>query len=437
MKLRSPALALALVACHPPASQPPPPQPELEADGDQDVEASDAGGDEDEARAEAQAKVDASARRIIQEVAAARGLPVKGEFAVELISKAGVREFVRSVMYEEMTVQEIEVTGRVQASFGVVPVGSSGEQVLLDLLEFGVLGIYDPKRKVLLIGDFVDRSGLGMVVGHEGAHGLQDMHFDLEALTKPHKGFSDIDTAKTFLVEGDAQASYLAWMTGSEGVGSIGDDLLDTQADIVLQIQEGMGIPYPTLARMLQMPYTDGTRSIIQLARRDGFAAIDALYANLPTTSEQMLHLDKLDAREPAIPVKIDSAALIALAPGHAVAWEDELGEASLIAMLADVASPTHARTGAAGWGGDRYVALDHEISPAAAPLVFGVIAWDSAADAKQFEPLFREYLELHKPNNHLVVRKGDMVLYATHLDVLGVDPDTLAKSAWKAVSVG
>jgi hypothetical protein len=304
-------------------------------------------------------------------------------------------------------------------------------------LEFGVLGIYDPKRKVLLIGDFVDRSALGMVVGHEGAHGLQDMHFDLLALTHMNKGRSDLDTAKTFLIEGDAQAAYLAWMTGNEGIGSIGDDLLDTQADNVLQIQDGMGIPHPTLARMLQMPYTDGTRSVIQLARRDGWSAIDALYAKLPTTSEQMLHLDKLVAREEAIPVRIDTKLLLELAVDHEVAWEDELGEASLLAMLADVASPTAARAAAAGWGGDRYLALERKTGRAEAPFLIGVIAWDSAADAKQFEPVFREYLEKHKQGAHLLVRKGDKILYATHHGVLAADPSALSKSAWKAFAFG
>jgi hypothetical protein len=432
------ALALALAACHPPPSEPPPPPPsELEEDPDSDVGAPDAEAEQDAAaRANAQAKVDASARRIIQEVAASRGLPVKGEFGVELISKAGVREFVREVMYEQMTREEVEMTGRIQAALGVVPVGSSGEQVLLDLLEFGVLGIYDPKRKVLLIGDFVDRSALGMVVGHEGAHGLQDMHFDLLALTHMNKGRSDLDTAKTFLIEGDAQAAYLAWMTGNEGIGSIGDDLLDTQADMVLQIQDGMGIPHPTLARMLQMPYTDGTRSVIQLARRDGWSAIDALYADLPTTSEQMLHLDKLVAREAAMPVKIDAAKLLGLAPDHEVAWEDELGEASLLAMLADVASPGVARAAAAGWGGDRYVALERKTERAEAPFVIGVIAWDNAVEAKQFEPVFREYLEKHKPGQHLLVRKGDKILYATHHGVVAAEPDALSKAAWKAFAV-
>lgn len=437
-------MLLAAAACHPPPSEPTrdPALARVEADQSSDVRADDeaeaeAKAKRDQARAEELAKVDASARRIIHEVGRARGLPVKGEFGVELIDKTGVREFVQTVMHEEMTTDEIELNGRIQAALGVVPVGSSGEQVMLDLLEFGVLGIYDPKRKVLLIGDYVDRSTLGMVVGHEGAHGLQDMHFDLDALNDMHKGRSDLDTARTFLIEGDAQAAYLAWMTGDEGIGSIGDDLLDTQADLVLQIRDGMGIPYPTLARMLQMPYTDGTRSVIQLARRDGWPAIDALYAKLPETTEQMLHLDKLTAREPAIGVTVDAQPLLALAPDHQIVWQDELGEASLLAMLADVAPPKLARAAAAGWGGDRFVALEHETNPAAAPLLIGVIAWDSAAEAQQFEPVFRDYLDKHKPNDHLLVRKRDKILYATHTKALAADrpadPDALAKSAWKA----
>ena len=393
-------------------------------------------------RARKAQQVDAAARRIILEVARVRGLPVTGEFSVELIDKPGVREFVQTVMHEEMTPEEIHQNGRVEAAFGVIPVGREGEEVMLELLELGVLGIYDPKRKTLLIGDYVDHGSLGMVVGHEGAHGLQDMHFDLEALNQMHRGRSDFDTAKTFLIEGDAQAAYVAWTMGERGLEAVGDDLLDAQADMILQIDESMGIPYPVLARMLQMPYTDGTRSVIRLARSQGWAAIDALYEDLPTTTEQMLHLDKLAKREPARPVSVDPSPLLALAPDHAPAWEDELGEAALLAMLADVADPDRARRAAAGWGGDRFVSLERETEPAAAPLLVGVVAWDTSQDAKQFEPVFRAYLQKHKPDDHLLARKGDKLIYATHfrdvIDPSAQDPaKALEQAAWAAFDVG
>ncbi|MFO7565994.1 MAG: hypothetical protein R6X02_25345 [Enhygromyxa sp.] len=430
----------ALGACHhppPPSNDPADPRDEVvEENPSEDVDGADARREQAE-RAARQAQVDASARRIIQEVAATRGLPVTGEFAVELIGKDGIREFVREALYEQMSAAEIKLMGRVEASLGVLPVGSDGEQVMLDLYELGVLGIYDPKRKVLLIGDFVDRSMLGMVVGHEGAHGLQDMHFDLEALTKMNKGQSDLDTAKTFLVEGDAQASYLAWMMGSEGLEGIGDDLLTAQADMVLKLREDSGIPYAALARMLQMPYTDGTMNVIRLARDQGWAAVDALYQEMPTTTEQMLHLDKLRAREPAKPVKIDPAPLLELVGDHQVVWEDELGEAGLLAMIAGVAPPHTARAAAAGWGGDRYIVLERETNPAAAPLLVGVITWDSEREAREFEPVFERYLEASKPDAHLLVRKRDKILYATHFDVIGDNEPAkqLSQAAWRAFS--
>ena len=128
-------------------------------------------------------------------------------------------------------------------------------------------------------------------------------------------------------------------------------------------------VDYPVLARSLQLPYADGAMTIAALVRAQGWPAVDALYSALPTTTEQMLHLDKLLAREAAVAVVADPAALAAQLPGQRVVWQDNLGEASLLTMLADVEPAPVARAAAAGWGGDRYLALDRQ--PAgAAPLI-------------------------------------------------------------------
>ncbi|HVI02006.1 MAG TPA: hypothetical protein VM869_25005, partial [Enhygromyxa sp.] len=54
-----------------------------------------------------------------------------------------------------------------------------------------------------------------------------------------------------------------------------------------------------------------------------------------------------------------------------------------------------------------------------------------------EFEPVFREYLEQHKPTSHLLVRKRDKILYATHFEVVsGSEPaEQLSKAAWRAFS--
>jgi hypothetical protein len=373
-----------------------------------------------------------AARRITAEVARARHLTMPKEFDLRLIDRDEVREFVAHALHEEMGPEQIELLGRVEASLGVIPLGSDAERLLLDMYEEGVLGIYDPKKKTLLIGDFVGKSMLGMVVGHEAAHGIQDMHFDLEALQETHDGESDRDSARTFLVEGDAQAAYLAWVAGDDGLGAIGDDVLLAQANMSLELA-GSASRYPVLARMMQMPYTDGTSTIIQLARRDGFEAVDALFDKLPETTEQMLHLDKLAAREPAKPVLVNWDKMEAAAPGHTVVWADELGESALLAMLAEVEGADQARRGAAGWGGDRYIALDRP-EQATAPIVVGMIVWDSKSDAREFEPMLRSYFERTLGEDFFVARKGDKVIYATQM---AGNRKSLEREAWKAFRVG
>lgn len=376
-----------------------------------------------------QPRAEAITRRIMEAVAAARGLPITGEVSVEVLSRAEVRRFAERSMYEHHTPEEIKLFTRIEASLGVLPPGADGEQILLDMLELGVMGIYEPKKKAMLIGTHVSESQLDMVVGHEIAHGLQDMHFDLLRLQKPIRGDSDAETARTFLVEGDAQAAYLAWVSGPAGLSAIPPEVLATVGDQALSLASLLD--HPILNRSLQLPYADGAATIAALVREKGWAAVDALYRDLPTTSEQMLHVDKLIAREPAIPVAAEPAALAAALPEHALVWQDTLGESTLLCMLADAVPTVDARAAAAGWGGDRLLVFDRKSKPDVTPLVVGMIVWDTEADAREFEAAFTKYLMERMPTTSLIRRRADRVLFAT-----GIPPGTggaLDPAAWNA----
>lgn len=368
-------------------------------------------------------------RKIMDAVAKARGLPVTGPVAVEVLSRSDVRDFAERSMYEHHSPAEIKLFTRIESSLGVLPIGADGERILLDMLELGVMGIYEPKKKAMLIGTHVSESQLDMVVGHEIAHGLQDMHFDLLRLQKPLRGDSDAETARTFLVEGDAQAAYLAWVSGPQGIAAIPPEVLRTTGDQTLAMTSVMD--HPILIRSLQLPYADGAATVAELVRSKGWAAVDALYKELPTTSEQMLHLDKLLAREPALPIAAAPEALAAALPDHALVWQDTLGEASLLCMLADVEPASGARAAAAGWGGDRLLVFDRKGQPDAAPVVVGLVAWDSEADAAEFEGPFRAYLNDKMPGRFVLLRSGARTVFATEVPpgLVGA----VAKAAWSA----
>ncbi|MCX4240103.1 hypothetical protein [Paraliomyxa miuraensis] len=384
------------------------------------------------------ATAQAEADRILAEISATRNLPVTAPVNVDVVDKPGIRTFAQRSMYEHVTREEIQLMGRIQASLGVMPRDVDPEQVILDLLEDGVAGFYDPKEKTLFIGDFVDKGTLSMVVGHEIAHGLQDMHFDLNKHQEPLRHRSDEESARRFLIEGEAQATYLAWVSRGGGLSSIDDAVLDAMGNQVLDLA-AMTSTYPVLVRSLQLPYADGTATVTRLVRDKGWEAVDALYADLPRSSEQMLHLDKLLAREAPIPTRLDAAGLLAMQPGTTVVWHDTLGEAELLAMLADAQRSTVARRAAAGWGGDHYVAMEwggdrQGTNGLGVPLVVGVTVWDTEDDAEEFEEVFGEYLDAAVPD-HAIDRRNDMVLFATGIPAQ-VDANKLVSTAWKGVHV-
>ncbi len=375
------------------------------------------------------------ATRILEQVAQARNLPVTRPVNVNVVDKPGIRKFAQESMYEHTTPQEMRLLGRVQASLGIIPRGQDPEEIMLDLLEDGVAGFYDPKQETLFIGDFVDKVTLSMVVGHEIAHGLQDMHFDLEKHQEPLRHHSDQETARRFLIEGGAQATYLAWVSGESGLGAIDDGVLDAMGNQVLDLAGSMS-DYPVLMRSLQLPYADGTATVARLVRTKGWEAVDALYERLPESSEQMLHIDKLLSREAVVPTKMDEGALQKLLPDATLVWHDTLGEADLLTMLAHAEPSTVARRAASGWGGDHYVALDRQgDEPWSVPLVVGVVVWDTERDAQEFVEVFGEYLALTVPD-HALERKGDRVLFATGIPAQ-LDASSLLSAAWKGVHVG
>jgi len=430
------ALSVLLACAHPAPSGPEAAQAPVSAAPTQvDGGANEAAGAGEGAAARQQGRAEATALRIMAEVAAARSLPIIGEVSIRVMDRKAIRDFAKAAMYEHNTPARLRLIGRIEASLGVLPRGSDAEKVLLDLLEEAVMGIYDPKSRSLMIGSHVTDGMMSMVVGHEIAHGLQDMSFGLLSYQTPMDGRSDAESARTFLIEGDAQAAYLAWVSGPGGLEAISDEVLAAMGDQTLDLAGVM--PHPILTRMLQMPYADGAATVVKIARDQGWAAVDALYRELPTTSEQMLHPEKLLAREPARAVRVDAGPLLARLPGYQVVWEDDLGEASLLAMLAEVEKSKPARRGAAGWGGDRYVVIERPGDDALGrlPITVGLTVWDSVNDALEFEGSFRRYMAKQTGPRGVLARRGDRVIFATQA------PDeatrrTIEEAAWAAFSV-
>jgi hypothetical protein len=109
------------------------------------------------------------------------------------------------------------------------------------------------------------------------------------------------------------------------------------------------------IKRSVIAPYVDGVRFVHWGRRRGGWPAVDDIWKNPPTTTEQLLHPDKYLTHEAGE----DVALPVAPKGGPSkVIYRDIQGEESLRLLFEEWMPRRTADEAAAGWGGDRVVVL-------------------------------------------------------------------------------
>jgi hypothetical protein len=192
-------------------------------------------------------------------------------------------------------------------------------------------------------------------------HALQDQRWDLKARSKYRPGDGDHSEAVSALAEGDATSAMFDVMIShaAPGLGKTALDVADST--FAAQIREGMSrgpvANAPHIMRSsLAAPYVYGTLFVNLLRRRGGWSAVDRAWDDAPTTSEQILHVEKWQAHEP--PMDVQAPTFVSLGPGWKVADEDSEGELGARLAFEEWMDPSIAAQASDGWGGDRAVLL-------------------------------------------------------------------------------
>jgi hypothetical protein len=97
-------------------------------------------------------------------------------------------------------------------------------------------------------------------------------------------------------------------------------------------------------------PYDLGERFVDAVLAKGGQAALDSVFADPPTTSEQIIDPAKYFAKEPRRTVNPPKADAVAFKTGV-------FGQVVLQSMLLSVVAQRVAETAASGWAGDWFVA--------------------------------------------------------------------------------
>ena len=328
--------------------------------------------------------------RIGEVVSGIRELSAGSDPNVSLVGKQRIAEELAEDLADPEVLAEIadlEVLLKLQ---GLVPQDSSLLEIQQALLEGPVVGLYNHETgELLVLGGGEELSVKEEAVySHEYAHLIQDINFDLSVLFEDAKGDSDRERALEGLAEGEATFVESIYGGRTFLAGEL-DELLAIDP-VVLSVL--LATP-DFLLSSLRWPYTAGFGFVNSIWQQGGMSALDDIWANLPETTEQVIHPEKYLADEypNAPPVLPDMVAI--LGDGWSVQDEDVLGEAYISLWLEALGTETAvAAQAAAGWGRDGYQLLEGPGDEIAMGLL---IEWDDPdTDALQFSVAFEAILD-------------------------------------------
>ncbi|HEX7495654.1 MAG TPA: hypothetical protein VF349_03370 [Candidatus Limnocylindrales bacterium] len=293
--------------------------------------------------------------QIESQVQALRGLTAKSPVTPVLLDSQGVRDWLTKANAAQTNHQAMADQSRLFVDLGLLPAGSSLEQMEIDLQAGQVIGFYDTDSKGLYV--LSESGGVGgmqkLTFSHEYTHALQDQNFGLDKLGLDAPDQSDRDLARLAVPEGDATEMMSQWMikymSPIEMMQVAGESLIGPQAD---QLAKAPRI----LSETLLFPYESGLSFVEGIYHAGGWAAVNALYANPPDSTSQILHPDLYTAR--VKPVAVTVPAVPSSLAGWKMTMQDTLGELELRIWLegeTPSASQSQAATAATSdWGGDR-----------------------------------------------------------------------------------
>lgn len=348
-----------------------------------------------------------------------RGLEFKRSVTPKLMSKPRLREHMMGAVKEEYDQSELLMMDSTLKVFGLVPPNLDFEKTLVDLYADGVAGFYDPKdESMFLIGDTApppkkkgflnnlfapkgfDKLEQKVILAHELTHALTDQHFDINTLQEQAKLDDDRLLAAAALIEGDATVVMFAEQQRLQGQPANIHRMPPAVLDASFFVLKAL-LPFATTASFgrapriftdsMIFPYHKGSVFVMHLTNHGGWKAVDQAWADIPLSTEQILHPKKYLQQPRDLPMELT---ILPLGDLLGERWDllgkNVLGEFQIRVLLADVPFSTFA---AAGWDGDQYLTYRAKDQPEERALVW-LTTWDTEDDAREFGLAYQLHLQ-------------------------------------------
>jgi hypothetical protein len=299
--------------------------------------------------------------KMLRRVELARGLKASKPIPGALLDRDALIARVKAHVTKELPPEAIRNEGLALQLLGFVPTQFDYEQAQYKLLQEQLAGYYEPADGTMYLASDLGDDDAEATLAHELVHALQDQRWDLDRRSKYRPGQGDLSEAVSALAEGDATSAMFDVMIAHAAPGS-GKTAIDMPDDVFAEqilngMNEGASASAPHVMRTsLAAPYVYGTLFVHALRRQGGWYEVDRAWDDPPTTTEQILHVEKWRAHEPALTVA--PPAFAALGAGWTASDEDSEGELGVRIAYEEWMPPKEAAATSSGWGGDRGVLL-------------------------------------------------------------------------------
>ena len=331
---------------------------------------------------------------IQQQVIEIRGLQPSGTFSRDVLTPAQLRENTILDFHKDNTPEDIRKDVIELSALGLLEPGFDLGTFYIDLLSEQVAGYYKNETKEMFVVGEQFGGMERLTYSHEYVHALQDQNFDikngLQYDTEPCKLDSERCAGVQALLEGDASLAQLDWFTKYATTQDF-TDITEFYTNFTMPVYDSA--PDFMKADFL-FPYEAGQKFVEALYKQGGWEAVNAAYAGVPVSTEQIIHPERYPADKPVKVQLADFSA--ALGDGWQEITRNVMGEWYTYLILAKGLDSSYrlddgtASAAAEGWGGDAYAVYYNDQSGESVLVVS--YTWDALNEADEFASALIQY---------------------------------------------
>ena len=302
-------------------------------------------------------EVDSAAvvEQLAKKISAIHKLPLKQPVKHMVVSRKKLLNRIKEIVFTDYTQEEIIDEGRMMVRLGLFPQAVNYPETIFMLLEEQVIGLYDTIRGELLLADYLPDLMKDTTVAHEITHAVQDQHFDLKHLLKRRKGEGDRKFAISAVFEGDALIMEEN-LSGAAVPDYLDGEGIENMMLLMTEKQSKLFKVPQAMRKALFFPYSHGYVFMKKAYGKGGYDAVNAIMADPPESTEQILHPEAYFANDvpDTVTFKVPSEVLSM----YRVVAEDVMGEFFIRTWLQEHIEGLEAYGAAAGWEGDWFFFL-------------------------------------------------------------------------------